>query len=126
MSAGEYCYWKNERKVQFILVDVRQQTMDMNGQEMLTKDKVQLRINFNIVYQVRDLLVAYVENKEVEKQMYNAIQLMLREKIGRMSFDELMENKENVSQAILAAVQEEIAGLGITLKTGGIKDIILP
>lgn len=126
LDAGEYCFWRNEIKVQLIFVDVRQQIMDMNGQEMLTKDKVQLRINFNIVYQVRDLLVAYVENKEVEKQMYNAIQLMLREKIGRMSFDELMENKENVSQAILVEVQEEIAGLGIALKTGGIKDIILP
>ncbi|MDM1044127.1 slipin family protein [Myroides sp. 1354] len=126
LNAGDYCYWKNESKVQIIFVDVRQQSMDMNGQEILTKDKVQLRINFNIVYQVQNMLTAYVENKEVEKQMYNAIQLMLREKIGRLSFDELMENKENVSQAILEAVQEEIAALGIALKTCGIKDIILP
>ena len=126
LDAGDYCFWRNEIKVQIIFVDVRQQTMDMNGQEILTKDKVQLRINFNIVYQVRDLLLAYVENKEVEKQMYNAIQLILREKVGRMSFDELMENKENVSQAILEGVQKEVAALGIALKTCGIKDIILP
>lgn len=126
LNAGDYCYWKNEIKVQVLFVDVRQQTMDMNGQEILTKDKVQLRINFNIVYQVRDLLTAYVANKEVEKQMYNAVQLMLRQKVGRLSFDELMENKENVSQAILEDVQAELVALGIDLKACGIKDIILP
>jgi len=126
LNAGDYCYWKNEIKVQVLFVDVRQQTMDMNGQEILTKDKVQLRINFNIVYQVRDLLIAYVANKEVEKQMYNAVQLMLRQKVGRLSFDELMENKENVSQAILEDVQAELVALGIDLKACGIKDIILP
>ncbi|WP_158961394.1 slipin family protein [Myroides fluvii] len=126
LNAGDYCYWKNEIKVQVLVVDVRQQTMDMNGQEILTKDKVQLRINFNIVYQVRDLLIAYVANKEVEKQMYNVVQLMLRQKVGRLSFDELMENKENVSQAILEDVQAELVALGIDLKACGIKDIILP
>ncbi|WP_410879751.1 slipin family protein [Myroides sp. DW712] len=126
LDAGDYCYWKNEVKVQMIVVDVRQQTMDMNGQEILTKDKVQLRININIVYQVRDLLLAYVENKDVEKQMYNTIQLMVREKVGRMSFDELMENKENISQAILTDAKESVTALGIDLKSCGVKDIILP
>lgn len=126
LKAGEYRYWKNDIKVQIILVDVRQQAIDMNGQEILTKDKVQLRINFNLVYQVQDLLKAYVENKEVEKQMYNVVQLMLREKVGRMSFDELMENKENLSLEILNGVKEEIALLGIEVKNCGIKDIILP
>ena len=126
LKAGEYRYWKNDIKVQIILVDVRQQAIDMNGQEILTKDKVQLRINFNLVYQVQDLLKAYVDNKEVEKQMYNVVQLMLREKVGRMSFDELMENKENLSLEILNGVKEEIALLGIEVKNCGIKDIILP
>ncbi|EHO06276.1 hypothetical protein HMPREF9714_03052 [Myroides odoratimimus CCUG 12901] len=126
LNAGEYRYWKNDIKVQIILVDIRQQVMDMNGQEILTKDKVQLRINFNLVYQVQDLLNAYVDNKEVEKQMYNVVQLMLREKVGRMSFDELMESKENLSSEILNGVKEEIASLGIEVKNCGIKDIILP
>jgi len=126
LNAGEYRYWKNDIKVQIILVDVRQQAMDMNGQEILTKDKVQLRINFNLVYQIQDLLKAYVDNKDVEKQMYNIVQLMLREKVGRMSFDELMENKENLSVEILAGVREEITTLGIEVRMCGIKDIILP
>lgn len=126
LKAGEYRYWKNDIKVQIILVDVRQQAMDMNGQEILTKDKVQLRINFNLVYQVQDMLKAYVDNKDVEKQMYNVVQLMLREKVGRMSFDELMENKENLSFEILNGVREEIVTLGIEVRTCGIKDIILP
>ncbi|MDM1398473.1 slipin family protein [Myroides odoratimimus] len=126
LNADEYRYWKNDIKVQITLVDIRQQVMDMNGQEILTKDKVQLRINFNLVYQVQDLLKAYVDNKEVEKQMYNVVQLVLREKVGRMSFDELMENKENLSVEILAGVREEIATLGIEVKMCGIKDVILP
>lgn len=126
LQPGEYRYWKNNTKVQLVLVDVRQQTLDMNGQEILTKDKVQLRINFSLVFQVQDIEIAYVENKEVERQMYNCVQLMLRTKIGRMSFDELMENKENVSQSIFDEVKDEIFALGIELKTCGIKDIILP
>ncbi|MHC5310517.1 slipin family protein [Myroides sp. LJL116] len=126
LNPGQYSYWKNDIKVHIAMVDTRQQTMEINGQEILTKDKVQLRVSFTAVFQVEDFLKAYCENKDAEKQMYATIQLLLREKVGRMSFDELMDNKENVSQSILQDAKEQVSALGIALKTCGIRDIILP
>ncbi|MEK6451370.1 MULTISPECIES: slipin family protein [unclassified Myroides] len=126
LEAGEYRFWNNDSIIETQYIDIRQQNMEMNGQEILTKDKVQLRVNFSLTYQVKDLLVAYVDNKDVERQVYTIIQLMLREKIGRMSFDELMENKENLSGDLLQEVKASIAALGIDLTACGIKDIILP
>lgn len=126
LNPGQYSYWKNDIKVHITNVDVRQQTMEINGQEILTKDKVQLRISFTVVFQVEDFLKAYCDNKDAEKQMYTILQLLLREKVGRMSFDELMDNKENVSQGVFQDAKEQVSALGIALKTCGIRDIILP
>ncbi|EDM36479.1 hypothetical protein PBAL39_12262 [Pedobacter sp. BAL39] len=67
-----------------------------------------------------------LENKDFEKQLYVNIQLELRELIGKLSFDELMENKERISGSVLTAAKDAVAMLGVQLIGCGVKDIILP
>ncbi|MNX99135.1 FtsH protease regulator HflK [compost metagenome] len=100
--------------------------MEIVGQEILTKDKAQLRINFSVQYKVTDATKALLENKEFDKQMYVIIQLSLREFIGKMTFDELMENKEKISESIMTIAAAKVRLLGIELLNCGVKDIVLP
>ncbi|MNL17467.1 FtsH protease regulator HflK [compost metagenome] len=126
LEPGNYVFWKNSTTIQVLKTDLRQLTMEIVGQEILTKDKAQLRINFSVQYKVTDATKALLENKEFDKQMYVIIQLSLREFIGKMTFDELMENKEKISESIMTIAAAKVRLLGIELLNCGVKDIVLP
>jgi len=126
LGPGNYHFWKNSDTVTVVKTDMRQITADIGGQEVLTKDKAQLRINFTVQYKVADLVKALVENKDFEKQLYTQMQMALREITGRLTFDELMENKDQIAKNVMAAAVEKALQLGIELLSFGVKDIILP
>jgi len=126
LEPGIYCYWKNSLAIVVLKVDTRSMQMEISGQELLTKDKAALRINFFVQYKVTDVMKALVSNKDYEKQMYVLMQLALREFIGGFTLDELLEKKENISLYVAASVNEKAADLGISIISSGIRDIILP
>jgi len=126
MKPGVYFYWKNNTNIIFSKADMRTIQVEVSGQEMLTKDKAALRINFYTQYQVIDIVKALVNNKEFDKQLYVLIQLALREYIGSLTLDELLEKKESVSEYIKEAITLRAENLGISIRESGIKDIILP
>ncbi|WP_276681578.1 slipin family protein [Empedobacter brevis] len=126
LKAGEYQFYNNETKISMVSFDMRPQTIEISGQEILTKDKAQLRINFMINYQITDLLNVYQSNKDFEKMIYQAIQLGLREFIGNMNFDDLMSDKNSVTNYIIQKYQAQFQEIGLKLIDAGMKDIILP
>jgi hypothetical protein len=126
LEPGVYNWWKNSIPIYVAKVDVRQQQMEINGQEILTKDKAALRINAWAQYKVVNMEKAVLENKEYDKQLYVSFGLALREYISGFSFDELLEKKEAMAPFILQRVTEKAAVLGVEVMGFGIRDIILP
>jgi archaellum component FlaF (FlaF/FlaG flagellin family) len=126
LTSGTYYFWNNAISVEVKTADVRKQQMEISGQELLTKDKAALRINFFVSYQVVDVLKALVNNKEFEKQLYVAMQLALRAFVGGFTLDELLNRKDTISKEILEQVTGKINDLGLTVSDAGIRDIILP
>lgn len=125
LEPGVYQFWKNAIVMTVYKTDTRQLQMEMNGQEILTKDKAALRINFSVQYRVSDIFLA-VAHKEYDKQLYMLMQLALREQVGAYTLDELLEKRDAVSPLVLESVQGKAARLGVTLSGCGIRDIILP
>lgn len=126
LTAGNYYFWNNAIPIEVKNVDIRQQQLEISGQELLTKDKAGLRINFYVRFQVVDILKALVENKDYEKQMYVLMQLALRAFIGSLTLDELLSKKDTIASAILDEVKTKISDLGLTVSDAGIRDVILP
>lgn len=126
LSSGVYYWWKNSITVHIARVDMRQQQLEVNGQEILTKDKAALRINAWAQYKVADIEKALLQNKDYDKQLYVAFQLALREYIAGFSFDELLEKKDSIAPFILQNVQQCAEALGVVVSDFGIRDIILP
>jgi hypothetical protein len=126
LAAGTYYFWKNSDTVLVVKTDMRQMTVDIGGQEVLTKDKAQLRINFTVQYRVTDLVKALVDNKDFDKQLYTQMQMALREIIGKLTFDELMENKDQIAAEVMTNAVGKAQQLGVDLSGFGVKDIILP
>lgn len=126
LEAGVYYWWNNYIPIAISKVDMRQTILELSGQEILTKDKAQIRINFSVQYQVADIKKAFLENKDFEKQLHNIMQLALRGFIGQITLDELMENKSQVNDYVLTVSKERAQHLGVAVLDCGLKDIILP
>ncbi|MBS1600917.1 MAG: slipin family protein [Bacteroidetes bacterium] len=126
LEGGVYNWWKNGIAINVGKVDTRQLQLEINGQEILTKDKAMLRVNAWARYKVVDIEKALLQNKEYDKQLYVAFQLALREYIASFGFDELLEKKETISPFILQIVKQNADALGVEVVGFGIRDIILP
>ena len=126
LQAGVYYWWKNNTVITVAKADTRTQQMEINGQEILTKDKATLRLNAQAQYQVRNIEKAALENKEYEKQLYVAFQLSIREYVGAYTLDELLANKDAIAPYVLEAVKVKAATLGMEVFGFGIRDVILP
>ncbi|HJY13098.1 MAG TPA: slipin family protein, partial [Flavobacterium sp.] len=126
LKSGTHYFWNNAITIEVKTVDARQQQVEISGQELLTKDKAGLRINFFVRYQVVDIMKALVDNKDFDKQLYVAMQLALRAFVGGLTLDELLAKKDSIAEAILAEVTAKINELGLTISDAGIRDVILP
>jgi len=126
LERGTHHFWVNAISVIVQKVDLRQQRMEISGQEILTKDKAALRVNLEVLYRVKDITRALVDNRDFEKQLYVVMQLAVREFIGAFTLDDLLENKDSMNDAILKASANKTQNLGVEVVECGIKDIILP
>ncbi|MBX2840505.1 MAG: slipin family protein [Flammeovirgaceae bacterium] len=126
LEKGTYHFWNTPKPLAMLKADLRKQQVEISGQELLTKDKAALRINFQTKYQVIDIEKALIDNKDYERQLYILMQMALREYISRYSLDELMENKEAVAAKLLSEVVVKADNLGVKVLDCGIRDIILP
>lgn len=126
LDAGTYYFWKNHIQVDAELVDTRLIQMDIVGQEVLTKDKVAVRINFVCHYRITDYVKIVTEIDDFKGQMHVAAQLALREYIGKYSIDEILDHKEQLSQYVYEKLKEKEGQFYIELADAGIRDIILP
>jgi len=125
LEPGTYTYWKNDKNLVVYKCDTRAIQMDMNGQEILTKDKANIRLNLVFTYKIYDIVKA-ASSKEYDKQLYSILQLAVREAIAVLSLDELLDKREQITIEILSQINGRCAEMGIAVINGGIRDIILP
>lgn len=102
-------------------------TILSQNQELLTKDKVNLRINFWVDYLITDLekLVTTIGESYYD-HLYNLVQMALRSVICDKTLDEILLEKEKISKDILSYLKSYESKYFVSFEDAGIKDIILP
>ncbi|WP_031521355.1 slipin family protein [Siccibacter colletis] len=126
LSPGLSAYWKINHLVEAEAVDTRLQALEVSGQEILTKDKVNLRINLGANWRYGDVLQAYSQLAKPLEHLYRELQFALREAVGTRTLDELLENKQVIDEVVSAQVVTRMAPFGIEIASIGVKDIVLP
>lgn len=126
VSKGTYYFWKNQISVEILKTDMRQLQLEVSGQEMLTKDKAALRVNFYTQYKVSDVQKALLDSKDFQKQLYILMQLALRAFIGTMTLDEMLDNKSGIAEYVSTVLKEKAHKLGVEIIDCGVRDVILP
>ena len=126
LDAGTYYFWKNGVRVDVDFVDTRLTQLNVTGQEILTRDKVPLRINFVCNYRVTDYVKVLTEIDNFAEQMHIAAQLALREYVGKYKLDEILENKVQMTEFVFSKLKSKEKELYVEITDAGVKDIILP
>ncbi len=126
LQPGSYGFWKYNRSIAIKMLDLRLQAMEVSGQEILTKDRVSLRINLTGSYKIKDPQVVASKVNDYAGFIYRELQLSLREVVGTQSLDGLLEDKDALNSVITQSAREKLAAYGIQLMSVGVKDIILP
>lgn len=123
---GVYYFWRTEKIIRVQKADLRSQLLEVAGQEILTKDKAAIRVNFDVQYKIFDVEKAIIESKDAIRQLYTTIQLALREYIGTLTLDNILARKEEVSPFVMKSSEGRAQELGVKLLNAGLRDIILP
>jgi len=126
LEAGLTAYWRFGRDLRVEFVDLRLQVIEVAGQEILTKDKVPLRVNLSAGYRVSDVVTAFGKQAKPVDYLYKELQFGLRAAVGTRSLDELLENKGLIDQVVAEHIARRVEGFGLEVDSVGVKDIILP
>lgn len=126
LACGTYYYWIYAHEVSCKIFNLKIQQLDISGQEILTADKVGIRLNILCSYRITDPLSLVQKMEGSGKLLYAKIQLLAREYVGRYRLDELLAQKEEIGKFLyeqMKTLQEEYC---VEILDVGIKDIILP
>jgi regulator of protease activity HflC (stomatin/prohibitin superfamily) len=126
LEPGLHAFWKYQRALKTELVDRRVQAMEVAGQEILTRDKVSLRVNLTALWQVLDVVKARAALSNFVEFLYKELQFALREAVGARTLDALLGDKGALDREIGDAVRARVEELGVAVRSVGVKDVILP
>jgi regulator of protease activity HflC (stomatin/prohibitin superfamily) len=126
LKAGMHAYWSVGPLVAVKIVDTREHALDVTGQEILTRDKVSLRVNLAAKYRVVDPVTAMASVKDFADALYRALQHAFRQSLAAKSLDEILSRKGEVDGEAAATVRTEMAKIGLEVGDIAIKDVILP
>ncbi len=125
-APGYYAFWKGLAGLKFVRVDLREKMLDLAGQEIMTSDKVTLRMNAVVTYKVVDAIKSVQVAESPEQALYREAQLILRAAVGSRQLDALLADKDALAGSLVQSVQAKAEKFGLAVVSFGIRDIILP
>lgn len=126
LSPGAYAFWNFRKNVAAEVIELRVQSVEVSGQELLTRDKVSLRVNLAASMRVADPVAARTRVAKYGDQLYRELQYGLRRAVSSKTLDELLGDKASLDADIFAYVRGKVGGFGIEVLGVGVKDVILP
>jgi regulator of protease activity HflC (stomatin/prohibitin superfamily) len=132
LEAGRYeipvqkQWFKRLPTVECVLVDIRERDLTIKGQEILTADKVALRVSILVQFRVTDAKAAVQTVENYEERLYSDVQLAARRSLASMNLEEILTNRNRLSEDILTEIKEVAAGYGVAIRRADVKDLVFP
>jgi regulator of protease activity HflC (stomatin/prohibitin superfamily) len=126
LEEGRHIFWRGAGQITWKAVDRREQTADVAGQEIMSSDKVTLRVNLIVTYQVVDAVAAVTTVSDFAQSLYREAQLALRAAVGTRTLDALLADKESIGGEVRETLTRRAAEFGVSVRSVGLRDIILP
>ncbi|HWA98262.1 MAG TPA: slipin family protein, partial [Pirellulales bacterium] len=121
LTPGRYAFWRDTQAALVYEVDLRETMLDVSGQEIMTADKVTLRLNAVAVYRVHDARQYVTAADDAKQALYRDAQLALRAGIGARELDDLLADKDGLANELAEQVRRRAGELGLELISVGIR-----
>ena len=126
LAPGRHAFWTVGRKIEVKRLDLRPQAVEITAQEMLTKDRIALRVTLTAFRRIVDPQRAVSAVPDVDAWLYRLVQFAIRESVASRTLDEVLSAKNALDAELRNFVRERIAETGIEVTELGVKDVILP
>lgn len=127
LEPGRYKLWTHpEAQARIAAVDMRRSELAITGQELMTRDKVSLRLSLSVAYAVEDAVLATHKLDNVRDAVYSAVQLAARGYVAGVTLDELLEGRDAFTRFLAQEVVPKAKLFGVRVDDVGVKDVVLP
>ena len=133
LEAGRYkvpfkrwLFFQPRPRIEILLVDMRERDLTIKGQEILTADKVALRVSIIVQFRVVDPKLAIHAVEKYEDRLYGDVQLAARRSLASMTLEEILTNRNRLSEDILRDVKNTAASYGVIIQRADVKDLTFP
>jgi regulator of protease activity HflC (stomatin/prohibitin superfamily) len=133
IEAGRYEIPESKRSlgprrpvVEVVLVDMRERDLTIKGQEILTADKVALRVSIIVQFRVVDPKLALHAVDNYGERLYSDVQLAARRSLASMTLESILTNRNQLSEDILRDIKSTAATYGVTIHRADVKDLVFP
>lgn len=126
LPPGRHAFWNVGRLVAVSKVDLRPQPLEVTAQEILTKDRVGVRVTLTAFYKVVDPEKAALATGDLANTLYRLVQFAIREAVATRTLDEILAARDRIDAEVRAYVTDRAKALGAEVGEIGVKDVILP
>ncbi|PWE77883.1 membrane protease subunit, stomatin/prohibitin [Bradyrhizobium sp. SUTN9-2] len=126
LAPGRHAFWTVGRKIEVKRLDLRPQAVEITAQEMLTKDRIALRVTLTAFRRIVDPERTVATVPDVDAWLYRLVQFAIREAVAGRTLDEVLSAKAALDAELRDYVRARVAVSGVEVTELGVKDVILP
>lgn len=126
LAPGRHVFWQVERKLDVRMFDMRPQPVEITAQEILTRDRIGLRVTLTAFTRITDAVKAAQGSTDPQQAIYRLVQFAVREAVATRTLDEILSSRDRIDVEIRAFVAARSGDLGVETTELGVKDVILP
>jgi regulator of protease activity HflC (stomatin/prohibitin superfamily) len=126
LGPGRYAFWNVAREIRLPKIDLRPQPLEVTAQEILTKDRIGVRVTLTAFYRVIDAVLATNSSADLANTIYRLIQFAIREAVATRTLDDILAARDEIDKEVRAYVGDRVRALGAEVAEIGVKDVILP
>jgi regulator of protease activity HflC (stomatin/prohibitin superfamily) len=122
----DFAQWAWSAELEVVTLDVRERSATIKNQEILTADKVSVRLSLLVYYRIVDAVAAVTKVEKFEDRIYEDVQLAARRFLATRSLDEILKDRNELSESIKADVKASAASYGVEILRADVKDLVFP
>lgn len=126
LKPGRHAFWNVARTVRVPKADLRPTPLEVTAQEILTKDRIAIRVTLTAFFRIVDPAKALLSSADLPNNIYRLVQFAIREAVATRTLDEILSARDSIDIEVRAFVTERVAALGAEIGEIGVKDVILP
>lgn len=107
-------------------VDLRVLTINVDKQEVITKDNVTVNVDAITFFRVVDAEAAIIQVEQYIHATSMLAQTTLRSIVGQVELDELLANREKVNKNIQEIIDRQTDPWGVKVVSVEVRDVVLP